>query len=777
MEDQLYKRATNYGKHVQWVINTYDSEGKGFVHGFQKDAIQNAVGARKNARSFEGWKCVIDVKTTQKGTFIIVEDYGTVGLTGINYTIQELDRMTSEGQDIPAAQRLARISVDNSSGGDSNSAGLFGVGKTLYAAASKSYWNYFESIAEVENYRCNMNKNNEMLGKALEGEEGKNYIRENTGLEPIDHVGTRFIVVNPDPELIKAIQDGTLLANAEETWWRIIKKIQSTEDGIFIGGKRATIPPAYDFDETREISKKDCFFSKQPMTTEEGYRCKKVGFFINENLPEDLRYFYFYRRGMKIGQISLSEYEMQFAKPYFGFIELEEDWERQLAEYENATHYDCRGKGKLTNAYQALKRFVKKLVESLLEEWGYTKSKESRDKALHKMVEEIQNELGDLLAENGFESIGKGDKKSKIDIRLSNIKYPNEKDPKNARSLYSGESLSFDYTVINRMARNAKIQVEISSVRPNNSPIAKLKLDNGEITAGSALEGSFVFAPNPENSDENSVNGILVTAKLLNGNASVTRKLIYYYKMETEIREDLDFELSVHSSQFPDSSNKGRRVDTDESITGVSYSMVSRLNRPVKVALRVMALDSANNNDLITTVFEKEYTLPPNGEPLFSDPFDIKFSKETFLPKIRKGIVTIRAKMGLKEMLPESKLRKGAVLDEYEFKVFFNKPEKSGPEINIQLLEEANDHRRSWIVEAEKNTVAINVSHPEYLSLKGALEQEEMYIMKQATQQSVYLYASQGMLEEEFGGNLSHYDFLKKANDKIEELWYQICQR
>ena len=780
MDQKLFKRAQNYSKHVQWVIKTYeDSIDAGFIHGFQKDSIQNAAGARKNQHSFSGWKCIIDVRKTSKGTFVIVEDFGTVGLTGKNYSIEELDEMTStKDATIPPDQRLARISVDNSSGGDTTSAGLYGVGKTLYVAASKSYWNYFESITENEGYRCNMNKNNEMLERALEGEAGKTFIQDNTGLEPIDHVGTRFIIVDPNPELIQAIEDGTLLSYVEETWWRIIKRITNTEDGIFVGGKRASVPAVYNFPEDKELLVKDSFFTKEIMKDEDdsSLKSKKIGFFINDKIPEELRGFYFYRRGMKIGKIDLGEYEIQFGKPYFGFIELDEEWEEQLARYENSTHYNVTSRGKLTAVYKALKTMVKKTVSELLLEWGYTKTRESHDQVLSKLVEEVQEELGDLLAENGYESIGKGDRKNKIDIRLSNVRYPNEDDPKNARSLYTGESLSFDYTIINRMQRTAKIQLSISTVKSNNTVIQQLSLENIDLSGNDNYQGSFIFKPTVDNSDENSVNGLLITIKLVNGNKIISRKLIYYFKRESEIQEDQDFELDLHSYQFPDMPNKGRRVDTDESITGVSYSMVSRLNKPIKVVLRVMALDTNNNNEPIETVFEREYVLPANGEPLISDPFDIKYAKEVYYPKLRKGIVTIRAKMGLREMLPESKLRKGAVLDEYEFKTFFNKPEKAGPEIKIILLEEPGLHKRSWIVETEKNTIAVNISHPEYLALVGReLQLTENYIMEQAAQESVRLYAAQGMFDEEFGADISSFDYLKRVNEKIEEIWYQIC--
>lgn len=780
MSQETYQRATNYAKHVQWVIKTYD-DAMGFVHGFQKDAIQNAVGARKNSRSFNGWKCVIDIVRTPKGTFLIVEDFGTVGLTGPNYTIRELDELTSTDTQIPADHRLARISVDNSSGGDSTSAGLFGVGKTLYAAASKDFFNYFESITENEGYRCNMNQNNRMWGKALEGQEGKNKIFEETGLEPIDHIGTRFIIVNPKDEIIEAIEgtDHSLLRYAEETWWRTIVKIPNINDGIFIGGKRAEVPSQYVFDEGGELNVKDSFFSNTPAAADETgqYRYKRIGFFIKDSIDEDLRGFYYYRRGMKIGKIDLSDYESQFNKPYFGFIELEDEWESELAKSENATHYDCERTGKNKTAYKTLKICVKKHIEELLEEWGYSKTKESKDKALKRMVEQIQSDLADILSENGYNEIGKGDRKAPIDIRLSDVSYPNENEPKYARSIYTDERLSFKFAVKNRLTRKAKIQFSIATVKPDNSVIKQIKLENIEIEPFESYDSSFVFKPDDDNSIVGEANGLLLVARLSNGSKQVVKKLIYYYRTETDVREDLDFSLHLDSFHFPDLPNKGRRVDTDEEISSVAYSMASRLGRPVKVSLKVAALDAGNGNQHIADLFQQTYTLPPFGEELVSDPFTIKFSKEIFYPHIRKGVITIRARLGLKENLPETRMTKGTVLDEYEFKVFFNKPEKSGPELNILPVQAPDRHKRSWVVETEKNTIAINISHPEFLACGEDLDAQADFILRQSIKESMVLYAQQGSFDSEFGEGIGNYEFFQKLEEKIEEIWYQQCQR
>jgi hypothetical protein len=51
---------------------------------------------------------------------------------------------------------------------------------------------YFDSISQNEGYRCNINEIDKMFPKALEGEEAKQYIQETTGLNPINHIGTRI---------------------------------------------------------------------------------------------------------------------------------------------------------------------------------------------------------------------------------------------------------------------------------------------------------------------------------------------------------------------------------------------------------------------------------------------------------------------------------------------------------------------------------------------------------------------------------------------------------
>ena len=114
----------NYTKSVDWVIKAYENAGVTFANGFQKDAIQNAQGARKSSK-WKGWQVDISVKETEKGQFVVIEDQGTLGLTGKNRSTSEIDDITNRGESIPPEERLSRFSSMFNSGGNEKGAGLY----------------------------------------------------------------------------------------------------------------------------------------------------------------------------------------------------------------------------------------------------------------------------------------------------------------------------------------------------------------------------------------------------------------------------------------------------------------------------------------------------------------------------------------------------------------------------------------------------------------------------------------------------------------------------
>ena len=138
---------SNFKKNVRFVVDTYTGQGIAFSDGFQKDIIQNAMGARPGYK-FNNWSCRIDLIDNEKGRLLVIEDEGTVGLTGPNLSMTEIARLSDKEEEIPATCRLARFSSLFNSGGNETGGGLFGIGKMMYTAASDSYTSPTRSRAE-----------------------------------------------------------------------------------------------------------------------------------------------------------------------------------------------------------------------------------------------------------------------------------------------------------------------------------------------------------------------------------------------------------------------------------------------------------------------------------------------------------------------------------------------------------------------------------------------------------------------------------------------------
>ena len=98
----------NYEKNVDWILGAYTDAGVTFPNGFQKDAIQNAVGARKTNK-WKNWKCDISLIKNDLGRYVVIEDSGTVGLTGKNIPTKEINKLMREGTVLPAEERLSRF--------------------------------------------------------------------------------------------------------------------------------------------------------------------------------------------------------------------------------------------------------------------------------------------------------------------------------------------------------------------------------------------------------------------------------------------------------------------------------------------------------------------------------------------------------------------------------------------------------------------------------------------------------------------------------------------
>ena len=339
-----------------------------------------------------------------------------MGLTGDNIPAEEIYKLMASGETLDSTQRLARFTSMFNSGGNTTGGGLFGAGKSVYSVASDTYTYYFDSLRDDGLYIANVNKCGQVHSVAFENEAAKQFILKNTGLKEKQTIGTRIIIEAPKKELVGSILDESIVSFIQESWWRIIQRLD-TSAAISVNGKPVAVPI--------EIFKTNHRFElDKPKVYLNGYRVKHFGFYVfdkGENIWQGISY---YRKGMKIGEVDLKDIPDKIRNRFWGYIEVDEEWEEGLSEIEDSVHFGVSKGRKNSKAYQNLKSFCNEMVQTLLLKWGYIKNQEYEDKKLKDNLSKIAEELQDLFGKLGYEDLGVGPKKPDFDVRWQDIHYP-----------------------------------------------------------------------------------------------------------------------------------------------------------------------------------------------------------------------------------------------------------------------------------------------------------------------------------------------------------------
>lgn len=314
----------NYRNNVDWILGAYTDAGVTFPNGFQKDAIQNAVGARPT-KNWKNWRCDISLIENDRGRYVVVEDSGTVGLTGNNTPAEQINELMAEGKVLPPEERLSRFTSMFNSGGNTTGGGLFGAGKSVYSVASKTYTYYYDSLREDGLYVSNVNKGGQVNSTAYEGEEAKKYIKENTGLDEKKTVGTRIIIEKPKDELIESITSGEIVPLIQESWWLIIERLPEGS-AITVNNVPITVPD--DIKKTRRA-----YELQKPESYSQGYKVKHFGLYVFENGGNIWSGLSYYRKGMKIGEIDIKDVPKDIEGKFWGYVEVDGLWEDELSDY------------------------------------------------------------------------------------------------------------------------------------------------------------------------------------------------------------------------------------------------------------------------------------------------------------------------------------------------------------------------------------------------------------------------------------------------------------
>lgn len=750
----------NFKKDIDWIIDAYELAKVSLPDGFQKDAIQNAVGARSKNTWVE-WKCKIDLINNDKGSFLVIEDEGTEGLTGPNISATEISRKIDNEEMIDPTWRLARFSSRNVSGGNQTGAGKYGVGKSVYFAASNDYDYCFDSLRADGIYLANRMKCGEMYEIAFEGEEAIRYIADATGLSAKKSVGTRVIIFNPKEEIIKSIKDGSIVSFIQESWWRCIEKMPDNS-GIYINGKRVEVPKFKPFEREYEILK--------PEKYAEGYRVKKFGFFINkkgENLWHGVSY---YRRGMKIGTVDVSDIPSAIKDRFWGYIEVDKEWEEGLADIEDAVHYGVKSGKKHTTIYQNMRLYVSNKINQLLVDWGYIKNKEYEDKKLQEALKDITAELQDLFEDIGFEDLGRGSKKPDFSVRWKGIEYPMS----GSKKVTTGDVIKLGFRIANEYLTDRKFDYSISIVsKDDNRIVSELKKDLVKITSGSYYDEQCILTVTPNNAVRYEENNIVLKVKVVGSTKEKHKELTFFYDIDKEDNVRKEVVLSLHTMDFP--RENSRRVDFGEKLSNISYLIDNKRNFPLDFSVNMSIHNCEDkSNPKILDIGQFRGHVEPYEEVVINEIPDIVMEKENLSKYLLSGVIEIRAR--LIAMSDSDEYEKGDRITHYYQKIYLNKDDKSGKEgaFEPRTADDPNDYRRSWC-KGGSRLIFLNCGHPAYKAAQITDEEWRSYMKQEMLKQYVMLYLEEGKYSMFGNGeDITKMDPIEAGKcimDKVEEVY------
>lgn len=758
----------NYKNNVDWIIGAYEDAGVTFPNGFQKDAIQNAVGARKNSK-WKNWACDISVIENEHGRFVVVEDFGTMGLTGNNTPAEEIDKMMAEGKNLPASERLSRFTSMFNSGGNKTGGGLFGAGKSVYSVASKTYTYYFDSLREDGRYVANVNKCGRVMSVALEDKEAVEYIYEKTGLSPKNTQGTRVIIQCPKEELVNSIMDGSIIPFIQESWWLIIQRLDEGA-AISVNHKRVEVPS--DIKDATHV-----FELQNPESYVASYKVKHFGLYVFEDGSNRWQGISYYRKGMKIGEVDIKDVPDKLRGKFWGYIEVDEEWEDGLSEIEDKVHFGVSKGKKGRVSYQNLKNYCNEKTKANLIEWGYIKDHENEDRKLRDELKKIAEEVQELFDDLGFEDLGKGPQKADFDVRWQDIKYPIS----GTERVTSGDEIKFAMRIKSSYATDKRFEYKLYVLNPSTGTIVS-QIENDRITVKSntVFKKDFVHVINKTNSERYSENRIVLSVKVIGSGKEKKKELVYFFDIDRPDNSRNVVNLSLHECIFPIEGS--RRVNFDDTIQKVCYKVENKRNQTLHYKLNI-SIHNASDLTCPKIVDVASFTgeIAPCDEVITPYIDQIVFARSIYESHLIEGVVQLRARLIANG--DDDQFEKGDKITSYHFNIYLNMDEKNGKNdsFDVQSIDAPDNYRRSWFTPGTNRVIYLNVGHAAYLNVKDYPDIQHEYLREQMLKQYVLLYLAEGKYDM-FGAEGKDFaDFepqeaADQVIEKIENVYYRSLE-
>lgn len=787
---------------IEYVKKDYGATpSKGLIHGLQKDAIQNAVGATAT-RKFRDWKITFELKEINGSDALIFTDEGTVGLIGeIIPDQQEIMRRVGENS-LSGDEHLSRFRTVFVSG-DNTGPGSYGRGKLVFQACSSTNTILIESHRSSDNKyiafkRC-LDGVRLVESQIFEDASAREFINSETdsSIELLKNFGTRIIILDLDPSKQVnglSIKESFLRSFSDEkddecdtsfdqmimeTWWELLEKYKDFGVEIFLKHKskvkkvelselKRKILYNADFkDGWRIYEKKDI-----PVTIDSNtYKIKQLRFFVSpkgESLPENFRIIFSQRKKMKIGEIGRNIYpHQQIIKNFGGFVVFDENLDEEILCPENLTHYgyDDMKRYPLKNIRDQIRTHLEKFHE--IQGLGKTESEGILSKTLNDVLKDINehaNELGLITA------FGSGKRKKNFEIKISDFFLPHDD---SLKVEYSDSVGPVYFSIINNSNIDTNIKINAYLEQYKSTHMQRLYNDELDIAAKEEIELEI----DEFSIDSDFTYSIPVKFCIELPDHSVINSRFIWLGLEPE-RKKQDFPLKLTEFTINYSKEDTRRMEIGESFSDISFTIVNEFPSTFNCSLNLKVVWKSPDGPVdISNLIEDEFTL--------NKLTDISFEKDELVLSIEEFDFIEKEPINHKSRTFELQLQvlassdstdnnyvEGQKLMQTKTVKFYIGIDDPGMSIfsDARDVKAPDDPRRSWWKkDAGSYVFYINVAHPYFSRLNIYNDLRYDYI-KEEMLKSAYEVC---LKEELYGGIFEDYNMLTSESNTYEETFRQ----
>jgi hypothetical protein len=625
---------------IQTLEREY-KKARGLVHGLQKDAIQNGWGARKKGQL---WSFAFELLTDSSGrTLLTMTDGGTWGLTGDIY-----DDPEAIPDSLPQDQRLARFENMNFSG-EQEGPGLYGQGKLLFQAVSSVGAIIYDSLTAGGVYRLG---HRFMQGRRLlqypqvvEGDAAKEHLAKlgNGAIAPLVHVGTRITIIEPLPEVVDAIKDGNFLAYIEETWWEVLLKQKSARISIVVDGKERTArcPSLLEKLANGQLAKDRTYKIENQSIKIKGITCrvKRLNMAaLKKPVLEQLLGVSVQRRGMKIGPVDVADVPPDIESAFFGYVELDDNYEALLAEVEDTVHYGFEAR---SAPYRELKKFVQIHFDLFKKELGYDEDGDQGSEKEKRALETALQRLNEVMKDLGLKGLGQRSRTQRaITVGVANAEFPTE----GSKRVEIGETISnIQFSIRNRTNSPRSVRVVEETVRNDKTVVEELlnqkrTIQPDEIYSTAGINVDIASGVYPKFEQV----ACVCRVEEVDGGKLVASARFQIFVGLPETKEEQAVVVKLESITLPHG-EESRRVNYGEQIKDLEFTVENHTAARLPVRIRISNLDAKRDNEEIENLLQEERHIASLGESSVKLPA-ISIEKEPY-ETVGQGKVRLRCRV------------------------------------------------------------------------------------------------------------------------------------